>query len=213
MMVAQRLYEAGHITYMRTDSVNLSEEALAAISAEITAKIGADYLHVRRYHTNSKGAQEAHEAIRPAYVDRPSIDGTSQEKRLYALIRRRTLASQMADAQIEKTTVDITAAGAAGDDRFTASGEVVKFDGYLRVYASHAQSSDEGEADIRENDGASTLPVLSPGMPLEALGMTATERFTQQPLRYSEATLVRKMEELGIGRPSTYAPTDRKSVV
>ena len=207
MMVAQRLYEAGHITYMRTDSVNLSEEALAAISAEITAKIGADYLHVRRYHTNSKGAQEAHEAIRPAYVDRPSIDGTSQEKRLYALIRRRTLASQMADAQIEKTTVDITAAGAAGDDRFTASGEVVKFDGYLQVYASHAQSSDEGEADIRENDGASTLPVLSPGMPLEALGMTATERFTQQPLRYSEATLVRKMEELGIGRPSTYAPT------
>lgn len=199
MMVAQRLYEAGHITYMRTDSVNLSEEAIAAISAEITGKIGADYLHVRRYHTNSKGAQEAHEAIRPAYVDRPSIEGTAQEKRLYALIRRRTLASQMADAQIEKTTVDIEATG--GTDRFTASGEVVKFDGYLRVYASQAEESAEDAAE------AGMLPALAKGQKLEARSVTATERFTQQPPRYSEATLVRKMEELGIGRPSTYAPT------
>ncbi len=200
MMVAQRLYEAGHITYMRTDSVNLSEEALAAISSEITEKIGPEYLHVRRYHTSSKGAQEAHEAIRPAYIDRPTIDGTAQEKRLYALIRRRALASQMADAQIEKTTVEVEARG--GVDRFTASGEVVKFDGYLRVYAS--QGADDSADD--DTDTAH-LPALAGGETLTALAVTATERFTQQPPRYSEATLVRKMEELGIGRPSTYAPT------
>ena len=203
MMVAQRLYEAGHITYMRTDSLNLSEEAISAISAEITAKMGAEYLHVRRYHTNSKGAQEAHEAIRPAYIDRPSIEGTSQEKRLYALIRRRTLASQMADAQIEKTTVEISD-GTGSSDRFTASGEVVKFDGYLRVYAAHTRDNDADEAD--ENDSP-TLPHMAKGQTLTTIGMTATERFTQQPPRYTEATLVRKMEELGIGRPSTYAPT------
>lgn len=201
MMVAQRLYEAGHITYMRTDSVNLSEEAISAISAEITGKMGESYLHVRRYHTNSKGAQEAHEAIRPAYVDRPTIDGTSQEKRLYSLIWRRTLASQMADAQIEKTTVEIAAEGDAAD-RFTASGEVVKFDGFLRVYAAHNQNDDTDST----TDSA-LLPPMTPGQKLEARGVTATERFTQQPPRYSEATLVRKMEELGIGRPSTYAPT------
>ncbi|MDE6286782.1 MAG: type I DNA topoisomerase [Muribaculaceae bacterium] len=200
MMVAQRLYEAGHITYMRTDSVNLSEEAIAAISAEINEKIGPEYLHVRRYHTSSKGAQEAHEAIRPAYIDRPTIDGTAQEKRLYALIRRRALASQMADAQIEKTTVEVEARG--GVDRFTASGEVVKFDGYLRVYAS--QGADESGD---EETDASKLPAMTRGETLKALGVTATERFTQQPPRYTEATLVRKMEELGIGRPSTYAPT------
>ncbi|MDE6109397.1 MAG: type I DNA topoisomerase, partial [Muribaculaceae bacterium] len=199
MMVAQRLYEAGHITYMRTDSVNLSEEAIAAISAEINEKIGPEYLHVRRYHTSSKGAQEAHEAIRPAYIDRPTIDGTAQEKRLYALIRRRALASQMADAQIEKTTVEVEARG--GVDRFTASGEVVKFDGYLRVYAS--QGADESGD---EETDASKLPAMTRGETLKALGVTATERFTQQPPRYTEATLVRKMEELGIGRPSTYAP-------
>ena len=200
MMVAQRLYEAGHITYMRTDSVNLSEEAIAAISAEINDKIGPEYLHVRHYHTSSKGAQEAHEAIRPAYIDRPTIDGTAQEKRLYTLIRRRALASQMADAQIEKTTVEVEARG--GVDRFTASGEVVKFDGYLRVYAAHAA---EDAAD--DDTDAAKLPAMNRGEALAALAVTATERFTQQPPRYSEATLVRKMEELGIGRPSTYAPT------
>ena len=198
MMVAQRLYEAGHITYMRTDSVNLSEEALAAISAEISGKMGEQYLQLRRYHTSSKGAQEAHEAIRPAYVDRPTIDGSAQEKRLYALIWRRTLASQMADAQIEKTTVEIAREGSA-TDRFTASGEVVKFDGYLRVYSTPASEGDEAESGM--------LPAMATGQQLEARAVTATERFTQQPPRYSEATLVRKMEELGIGRPSTYAPT------
>ena len=203
MMVAQRLYEAGHITYMRTDSLNLSEEAIAAISAEITGKMGAEYLHVRRYHTSSKGAQEAHEAIRPAYIDRPTIEGTAQEKRLYQLIRRRTLASQMADAQIEKTTVEIVDDSASAD-RFTASGEVVKFDGYLRVYAQQARDND---ADDAEESDSPTLPSMAKGQALEALAVTATERFTQQPPRYTEATLVRKMEELGIGRPSTYAPT------
>ena len=205
MMVAQRLYEAGHITYMRTDSVNLSEEALSAISAEISKNMGDEYLHIRRYHTNSKGAQEAHEAIRPAYVDRPAIDGTAQEKRLYALIWRRTLASQMADAQIEKTTVEITPEGDSAD-RFTASGEVVKFDGFLRVYASHSNdSSDDSDDEAITESG--TLPALKAGEALAARSVTATERFTQQPPRYTEATLVRKMEELGIGRPSTYAPT------
>jgi len=203
MMVAQRLYEAGHITYMRTDSVNLSEEALAAISAEITGKIGAGYLQPRHYHTSSKGAQEAHEAIRPAYVDRPTIDGTSQEKRLYALIWRRTLASQMADAQIEKTTVDIEAASGSETDRFTATGEIVKFDGYLRIYTAGTDDNDSEN----NTSGTSSLPVLTPGQSLEIQNATATERFTQQPPRYTEATLVRKMEELGIGRPSTYAPT------
>ena len=203
MMVAQRLYEAGHITYMRTDSLNLSEEAIAAISAEITGKMGAEYLHVRRYHTSSKGAQEAHEAIRPAYIDRPTIEGTAQEKRLYQLIRRRTLASQMADAQIEKTTVEIVDDSASAD-RFTASGEVVKFDGYLRVYAQQARDND---ADDAEESDSPTLPSMAKGQALEALAVTGTERFTQQPPRYTEATLVRKMEELGIGRPSTYAPT------
>ena len=207
MMVAQHLYEAGHITYMRTDSVNLSEEAIAALSTEITEKMGPDYLHVRHYHTHSKGAQEAHEAIRPAYVDRPTIDGTAQEKRLYALIWRRTMASQMADAQIEKTTVEIEPAG-DHNDRFTASGEVVKFDGFLRIYAAGHQAT---AGDSSDGDGETTetgmLPALSAGQALEARGVTATERFTQQPPRYTEATLVRKMEELGIGRPSTYAPT------
>ncbi len=201
MMVAQHLYEAGHITYMRTDSVNLSQEAIAALSAEISGKYGDRYLCVRHYHTSSKGAQEAHEAIRPAYVDRPTIEGTAQEKRLYALIWRRTMASQMADAQIEKTSVDIVSP-AIGADRFTASGEVVKFDGFLRVY-----SADHTDDDAADGAASGTLPALAPKQELDARAVTATERFTQQPPRYTEATLVRKMEELGIGRPSTYAPT------
>lgn len=201
MMVAQHLYEAGHITYMRTDSVNLSQEAIAALSAEISGKYGERYLCVRHYHTSSKGAQEAHEAIRPAYVDRPTIEGTAQEKRLYALIWRRTMASQMADAQIEKTSVDIVSPAIAAD-RFTASGEVVKFDGFLRVY-----SADHADDDAADGAASGTLPALAPEQELDARAVTATERFTQQPPRYTEATLVRKMEELGIGRPSTYAPT------
>lgn len=201
MMVAQHLYEAGHITYMRTDSVNLSQEAIAALASEIGTRYGAQYLKERHYHTSSKGAQEAHEAIRPAYIDRPTIEGTSQEKRLYALIWRRTMASQMSDAQIEKTTVEITSP-ALGADHFSASGEVVKFDGYLRVYSADHSSDEQSE-----ETPAGTLPALTGGQQLEAVAVTATERFTQQPARYTEATLVRKMEELGIGRPSTYAPT------
>lgn len=198
MMVAQRLYEAGHITYMRTDSVNLSSLAINTISAEITSKLGDEYLKVRHYHTSSKGAQEAHEAIRPTYIDRHDIDGTAQEKRLYNLIWKRTIASQMADAIIEKTTVDINPS--TRDDHFTATGEVIKFDGFLRVYI-------EGHDDDPADEESGLLPPLKDGNELSAVEVTATERFTQQPPRYTEASLVKKMEELGIGRPSTYAPT------
>lgn len=199
MMVAQRLYEAGHITYMRTDSLNLSDQALTAIRAEVEKNIGAEYYTLRHYHTRSKGAQEAHEAIRPTYINEQNIDGTTQEKRLYALIWKRTVASQMADAEMEKTTVEILPDLCA--EHFTASGEVVKFDGFLRVYA---EGTDEETLD--DNSG-SLLPRLSSGDTVGAGEITATERFTQQPPRYTEASLVKKMEELGIGRPSTYAPT------
>ena len=199
MMVAQRLYEAGYITYMRTDSLNLSDQALAGIKAEVEKNIGAEYYMLRRYHTRSKGAQEAHEAIRPTYVSEHTIDGTSQEKRLYALIWKRTVASQMADAEMEKTTVDIQPVRCS--EHFTATGEVVKFDGFLRVYA---EGTDDETAD---ETGGALLPRLSRGTVVEAEDITATERFTQQPPRYTEASLVKKMEELGIGRPSTYAPT------
>lgn len=198
MMVAQRLYEAGHITYMRTDSVNLSNEAIAAISDEIKNNIGERYLHVRRYHTSSKGAQEAHEAIRPTYVSNATIEGTAQEKRLYALIWKRTVASQMSDAEVEKTTIDIKPS--TRSEHFTANGETIKFDGFLRVYI---ESRDDEEAE----EGELTLPKVSAGERLSVTEITATERFTQQPARYTEASLVKKMEELGIGRPSTYAPT------
>lgn len=198
MMVAQRLYEAGHITYMRTDSVNLSSLAINTISEEITSKLGPEYLKVRHYHTSSKGAQEAHEAIRPTYIDRHDIEGTAQEKKLYNLIWKRTIASQMADAEIEKTTIDIDPS--TRSDHFTASGEVIKFDGFLRVYI-------EGHDDDHDDEESGLLPVMSPGDTLQADEVTATERFTQQPPRYTEASLVKKMEDLGIGRPSTYAPT------
>lgn len=198
MMVAQRLYEAGHITYMRTDSVNLSSLAINTISEEITSKLGPEYLKVRHYHTSSKGAQEAHEAIRPTYIDRHDIEGTAQEKKLYNLIWKRTIASQMADAEIEKTTIDIDPS--TRSDHFTASGEVIKFDGFLRVYI-------EGRDDDHDDEESGLLPMMSPGDTLLADEVTATERFTQQPPRYTEASLVKKMEDLGIGRPSTYAPT------
>ena len=182
MMVAQRLYENGHITYMRTDSLNLSEEAIAAISAEITGKLGERYLHVRRYHTKAKGAQEAHEAIRPTYIERATLEeGTAQEKRLYALIHKRAIASQMADAEIEKTVVDIRSSAVAGN--FVATGEVVKFDGFLRVYI---ESTDDDTADSTEN----ILPAVAIGDSLDYSEIEATERFTQQPPRYSEASLV-----------------------
>ncbi|MBD5224776.1 MAG: type I DNA topoisomerase [Bacteroidales bacterium] len=198
MMVAQRLYEAGHITYMRTDSLNLSALALSAIEKEITAGLGERYLKIRHYHTKSKGAQEAHEAIRPTYVDKQTIEGTSQEKRLYSLIWKRTLASQMADAELEKTTVDISTP--ARPEHFTATGEVIKFDGFLKLYM-------EGTDDETDDNLQGILPPLKEGEKLAAARITATERFTQQPPRYTEASLVKKMEELGIGRPSTYAPT------
>lgn len=199
MMVAQRLYEAGHITYMRTDSVNLSSLAISTISKEITEHIGAEYLTVRKYHTSSKGAQEAHEAIRPTYINSHSIDGTAQEKRLYNLIWKRTIASQMADAQIEKTTIEIEPDGRP--EHFTVSGEVIKFDGFLKIYM---ESRDDDQTDENHQE---TLPPLKTGDKLSLKEMVATQRFTQQPPRYTEASLVKKMEDLGIGRPSTYAPT------
>mgnify|MGYP002611042043 FL=1 len=198
MMVAQRLYEAGHITYMRTDSLNLSSLAINALEKEITSTLGERYLKVRHYHTTSKGAQEAHEAIRPTYVNLQTIDGTQQEKRLYSLIWKRTIASQMADAEIEKTTVDI--ATSARQEHFAATGEVIKFDGFLKVYM---ESSDDEDDDNLQG----LLPPMKKGDAMLAVSVTATERFTQQPPRYTEASLVKKMEELGIGRPSTYAPT------
>ncbi len=198
MMVAQRLYEAGHITYMRTDSVNLSNEAIAAISSEINDNIGAEYLKVRRYHTSSKGAQEAHEAIRPTYINHATIEGNAQEKRLYSLIWKRTIASQMADAEVEKTSIDIQPS--TRQEHFVANGETIKFDGFLRVYI---ESRDDEEAE----EGLLTLPKVTRDQILSPVEITATERFTQQPPRYTEASLVKKMEELGIGRPSTYAPT------
>ena len=199
MMVAQKLYEAGHITYMRTDSLNLSSLAVNAISDEITGRLGQDYLKVRHYHTNSKGAQEAHEAIRPTDVHQTEIDGTSQEKRLYSLIWKRTIASQMADARIDRTTVEIEPS--ACDAKFTATGEVVKFDGFLRVYIE-GRDDDGSDADTE-----GLLPAMKVGDVVTMCSIVATERFTQHPPRYTEASLVKKMEELGIGRPSTYAPT------
>lgn len=196
MMVAQRLYEAGHITYMRTDSLNLSQLALNALAKEIRGNLGEQYLHTRQYHTHSKGAQEAHEAIRPTYVDKQTIEGTAQEKRLYSLIWKRTLASQMADAEIEKTTVEILPA--SRQEHFTATGEVVRFDGFLKVYL-------ESTDDETDEQTAGILPAMHEGETLSLTEMTATQRFTQQPPRYSEGSLVKKLEELGIGRPSTYA--------
>ncbi|MDE7442691.1 MAG: DNA topoisomerase I, partial [Muribaculaceae bacterium] len=202
MMVAQRLYEAGHITYMRTDSMNLSSLAINTISKEITDKLGPEYLKVRHYHTHSKGAQEAHEAIRPTYIDQHTIDGTSQEKRLYALIWKRTIASQMSDAQIEKTTIDITPS--TRPEKFVAQGEVIKFDGFLRVYI---EGMDDDNTSDSSAEPEGMLPRMNVGDKLTETEITATQRFSQQPPRYTEASLVKKMEDLGIGRPSTYAPT------
>ena len=200
MMIAQKLYESGKITYMRTDSVNLSSLCINACIQVITDSMGSQYVKSRQFQTKSKGAQEAHEAIRPTYMDQTEIDGTPQEKRLYDLIWKRTIASQMADAELEKTTVTISIGGQS--DTFTATGEVVKFDGFLRVYRD---SLDE-ESDMHE-DEAGLLPPLKKGQKLACSEITATERFSQHPPRYTEASLVRKLEELGIGRPSTYAPT------
>ena len=205
MMIAQRLYESGRITYMRTDSVNLSNLCLGASKQEIVNLYGAEYSKTRQYHTNSKGAQEAHEAIRPTYIDKAEIEGTAQEKRLYDLIWKRTIASQMADAEIEKTTVTIAIKNQETGDRsqeeFIAQGEVVKFDGFIKVYR---ESVDDEE---QQDEFSHILPPLKKGQELTRREILATERFTQGPQRYTEASLVHKLEELGIGRPSTYAPT------
>jgi DNA topoisomerase-1 len=201
MRVAQSLYESGHITYMRTDSVNLSSLAIGTISNEIKETLGEKYLKIRKYHTSAKGAQEAHEAIRPTFISNHDISGSAQEKKLYNLIWKRTIASQMADALVEKTQVDINIAGRP--EMLIANGEVVKFDGFLKVYfESHDEESNNpmvGEFHM--------LPPMKVGDVLSLKEMVATQRFTQQPNRYSEAMLVKRLEELGIGRPSTYAPT------
>ena len=200
MMVAQRLYESGRITYMRTDSVNLSSLAINASKKEIVESYGAEYSNPRKFHTNSKGAQEAHEAIRPTFINTEDLDWTNQERRLYDLIWKRTIASQMADAQIEKTTVTIDINGA--EEKFVANGEVVVFDGFLKVYReSIDEESTSGQDEVH------MLPSLCVNDKMECKEIVSTERFSQGPVRYTEASLVHKMEELGIGRPSTYAPT------
>ena len=198
MRLAQSLYESGHITYMRTDSVNLSSQALGAIARQIEKHPGKEYHQPRRFQTKSKGAQEAHEAIRPTYIDREHIGGTAQEQRLYDLIRKRTLASQMADAEIERTTVSIPVSGT--DYAFTAQGEVITFRGFLDVYME--STGEEGNAEVTK-----LLPAVKEREALSLEALTGEERFTQRPARYTEASMVSKMEELGIGRPSTYAPT------
>ena len=199
MMIAQRLYESGFITYMRTDSFNLSDLALGTAKDAILESYGEKYYKFRQYHTKSKGAQEAHEAIRPTYIAKAEIDGTAQERKLYDLIRKRTIACQMADAELERTTISVDINGLK--EKFVATGEVVVFDGFLQVY--HESTDDDQE----KEQGNTLLPVVHLQDALQLKEATATERFTQRPARYTEATLVRRLEELGIGRPSTYAPT------
>lgn len=198
MTVAQHLYEAGWITYMRTDSVNLSNTALKAAEAIIEKEFGKEFVNIRNYKTKSKGAQEAHEAIRPAYLNKSGIEGNATEKRLYDLIWKRTVASQMSDARLEKTTVTIDVSGRK--EQFIAEGEVMKFEGFLKVYLESTDEESEEEGEVR-------LPNLEVGLGLPYIQVSATEKFTHYPPRYTEASLVKKLEELGIGRPSTYAPT------
>ena len=197
MRIAQSLYEEGHITYMRTDSVNLSASAMEALRKEINENIGAQYYKERHYHTTSKGAQEAHEAIRPSYISKSEIQGTPQERRLYSLIWKRTVASQMTDAEFERTTVDI--AIDRRPEHFRAAGQVLRFDGFLKVYIGGTDDDDE------QDDVKGLLPEMRKGDALTAEEITATQRYTEAPARYNEKALVKKMEELGIGRPSTYA--------
>ena len=199
MSLAQRLYEQGLITYMRTDSVNLSDQALMQTKDEVIKLFGEKYHQIRNYKTKTKGAQEAHEAIRPSYLDRTTIEGNSAEKRLYELIWKRTVASQMAAAEIDRTVITIDTN--ESDAQFIATGEVVRFDGFLKLYSE--STDDDQAADTTQG----LLPELSVGQSLNAQTITATQRFTQAPTRYNEALLVKRLEELGIGRPSTYAPT------
>ncbi len=201
MMIAQRLYESGRITYMRTDSVHLSSFALNACKDEIMKEFGEEYIHNREFQTKSKGAQEAHEAIRPTFANADNGEWTSQERRLYDLIWKRTIASQMAEAKIEKTTAVVNIDNRP--EHFVANGEVVVFDGFLKVY----RESTDDEAKEGKQDGSNMLPAMKAGDSLDRKNIVATERFTQAPARYTEASLVHKLEELGIGRPSTYAPT------
>ncbi len=201
MSVAQKLYEAGKITYMRTDSVNLSDLALNMASTMITEKLGGEaYVKIRKYKTKAKGAQEAHEAIRPTYLDKETVSGSNQEKKLYELIWKRTIASQMSDAQLEKTVIHIDA-GSTGE-KFLATGEIIKFDGFLKVYIESTDSENENE-----DDQGVLLPPMNEGDVLDMLNVEARQRWSLKPPRFTEASLVRKLEELGIGRPSTYAPT------
>jgi DNA topoisomerase-1 len=199
MRIAQKLYESGLITYMRTDSTNLSTLALTTIKQAITENYGAQYSKTRQYKTKSKGAQEAHEAIRPTYASNMTIEGTAQEKRLYSLIWKRAVASQMADAELEKTV--ITIGGDKISEKFTSEGEQILFDGFLKLYL---EGKDDEQDDESENQ---LIPNIPDRALMDALEISATQRFTQKPPRYSEASLVKKMEELEIGRPSTYAPT------
>ncbi len=198
MTVAQRLYEAGNITYMRTDSVNLSDSALKAAKEEITRLHGKDYVKIRKYNTKSKGAQEAHEAIRPSYLSKDKIEGESNEKRLYDLIWKRTIASQMSDAKLEKTNIKISTS--TNNEKFEATGEMIKFEGFLKVYL---ESTDDDE----QKQEQSILPQVNIGDKVENKDIKAVQNFTQRPSRFTEASLVKKLEDLGIGRPSTYAPT------
>jgi DNA topoisomerase-1 len=198
MVVAQRLYESGKITYMRTDSVNLSETAINQATQAITANYGEKYLKIRQYKNKSKGAQEAHEAIRPTYIENQTIEGDSADRRLYDLIWKRTISSQMSDAELEKTTAVITMNNSS--EKFVAQGEVLKFDGFLKIYL-------EGTDDEDEDNQEGMLPPMKVGEKLKSSEISATQRFTHHPARYTEASLVKKLEELGIGRPSTYAPT------
>lgn len=202
MQVAQRLYESGYITYMRTDSVNLSDTALTAAEKEITSAYGDKYHQLRKYKTKNASAQEAHEAIRPTYFNNHTIDGESSEKRLYELIWKRAIASQMSEAQFEKTVARIGIS--TRKEELVANGEVMKFDGFLKVYLE--SNDDEDDNQNTEGDNA-ILPPLAKGQSLELQELSATERFSRPPARYTEASLVKKLEELGIGRPSTYAPT------
>jgi DNA topoisomerase-1 len=202
MQVAQKLYESGNITYMRTDSVNLSETALNAAQQEIVSAYGEKYHHHRKYKTKNASAQEAHEAIRPTYFNNHTIDGDSSEKRLYELIWKRAIASQMSEAQFEKTIAKISIS--SRKEELTANGEVMKFDGFLKVYL---ESADDEEDDTQQDGENTMLPPLTRGQRLALQEMSATERFSRPPARYTEASLVKKLEELGIGRPSTYAPT------
>lgn len=200
MRVAQSLYESGLITYMRTDSMNLSDLCLNSCGPVISSLMGDEYHQRRTYHTHSKGAQEAHEAIRPTDMNRQTIEGDTREQRLYELIWKRTIACQMADAKLERTTVNI--AVSETDEMFQATGEVVRFDGFLRVYRES-----QGDDENANADESKLLPPMNEGEALQRREVVAQQRFSQQPARYTEASLVHKMEELGIGRPSTYAPT------